>query len=89
MLPKPHQVAEADEAAKNANEPSTSQKKKNKRRKKQQQQQATTDPTVNESGEQRKRMKLQVEKELANTELQQQTYSKLLETFRNSKARRA
>ncbi|KAF1791449.1 WD40 repeat, conserved site [Phytophthora cactorum] len=90
MLPKPHQVVEADESFKNVHgEASTSQKKKNKRRKKQQQQQTTTDPIVNDNGEQRKRMKLQVEKELANTELQQQTYSKLLETFRYSKARRA
>ncbi|POM65988.1 WD40 repeat-like protein [Phytophthora palmivora] len=92
MLPKPHQVVEADEAFKNVNgELSNSQKKKNKRRKKQQQQQQQTsvDYSANENGEQRKRMKLQVEKELANTELQQQTYSKLLETFRNSKARRA
>ncbi|ETO83672.1 hypothetical protein F444_02379 [Phytophthora nicotianae P1976] len=89
MLPKPHQVIETDESVKNVNEMLTSQKKKNKRRKKLQQQQSTADPIVNENGEQRKRMKLQVEKELANTELQQQTYSKLLETFRNSKARRA
>ncbi|KAG7386613.1 WD repeat-containing protein 75 [Phytophthora pseudosyringae] len=92
MLPKPHQVVEADESPKNANgDASTSQKKKNKRRKKQQQQQQQTsaDPAADENGEQRKRMKLQVEKELANPELQQQTYSKLLETFRNSKARRA
>ncbi|GMF15830.1 unnamed protein product [Phytophthora lilii] len=90
MLPKPHQLAENDEASKNANsESSSSQKKKNKRRKKQQQQQQqnVTDTSANENGEQRKRMKLQVEKELANPELQQQTYSKLLETFR--KARRA
>ncbi|OWZ23175.1 hypothetical protein PHMEG_0001978 [Phytophthora megakarya] len=91
MLPKPHQVVEADESSKNVNGvSSTSQKKKNKRRKKQQQQQQTsTDPSVSENGEQRKRMKRQVEKELANTELQQQTYSKLLETFRKGKARRA
>ncbi|KAF4323146.1 hypothetical protein BBO99_00002680 [Phytophthora kernoviae] len=101
MLPKPHQVTEGDneltkDGDKQTNEDgsSNSRKKKNKRRKKMQQQQqqqqlTVEDPSANENGEQRKRMKLQVEKELANPALQQQTYSKLLEAFRNSKARRA
>ncbi|CAI5745663.1 unnamed protein product [Peronospora destructor] len=93
MLPKPHQVVESGKTSKNAiDEATDSQTKKNKRRKKQlqqQQQQAPVDLPANENSEQRKRMKLQVEKDLANPELQQKTYSKLLETFRNTKARRA
>ncbi|KAJ8522595.1 hypothetical protein ON010_g17681 [Phytophthora cinnamomi] len=85
MLPKPHQTVQSDEPAKP--ETTSSQKKKNKKRKqRQQQQQQQSAVDANENAEQRKRMKLQVEKELANPELQQQTYSKLLETFR--KARR-
>ncbi|KAL3663353.1 hypothetical protein V7S43_011759 [Phytophthora oleae] len=83
MLPKPHQVVENNETEKKTTGDAT--RKKNKRKKKQ----TATEPDANENGEQRKRTKRQVEKELANTELQQKTYSKLLETFRNSKARRA
>ncbi|CAI5706959.1 unnamed protein product [Peronospora effusa] len=93
MLPKPHQVAESGKTSKNAIDEATGpQTKKNKRRKKQlqqQQEQVPVDLPVNENSEQRKRMKLQVEKDLANPELQQETYSKLLETFRSTKARRA
>ncbi|CAH0515750.1 unnamed protein product [Peronospora belbahrii] len=90
MLPKSHQVIASSKTSKDAiDEATSSQTKKNKRRKKQlQQQQPVVDFSANENSEQRKRMKLQVEKDLANPELQQQTYSKLLETFRNSKARR-
>ena len=89
MLSKPHQVAESSKTAKNAIDEATSfQTKKNKRRKTQLQQQVMVDFPVNENSEQRKRMKLQVEKDLANPKLQQETYSKLLETFRNTKARR-
>ena len=87
MLSKPHQVGESGNTAKNAIDEATSPPtKKNKRRKTQLQQQVMVD--FNENSEQRKRMKLQVEKDLANPELQQETYSKLLETFRNTKARR-
>ncbi|KAG1709981.1 hypothetical protein DVH05_016990 [Phytophthora capsici] len=82
MLPKPHQVVENEREKKTSGDAT---KKKNKRKKKQ----TETEPNATENGEQRKRTKRQVEKELANTELQQKTYSKLLETFRNSKARRA
>lgn len=84
MLPKPHQNVQSDEPAKES-----AQKRKNKKRKMRQQlqhQQQQNAADANENGEQRKRRKLQVEKELANPELQKQTYSKLLETFR--KARR-
>ncbi|CEG49669.1 WD40 repeat protein [Plasmopara halstedii] len=77
MLPKSHQAVNSNE----------SQKKKNKRRNKEQEH-ATIDVQVGGNEVQRKRTKLQVEKELANTELRQQTYSKLLETFRKTKARR-
>ncbi|RLN94464.1 hypothetical protein BBJ28_00005388 [Nothophytophthora sp. Chile5] len=99
MLPKPHHIdgnLEDNEAAKEEEGKATedgatsAKKKKNKRRKKQQQQQESVeDPAGEANGEQRKRMKLQVEKELNNPTLQQQTYSKLLEAFRHSKARRA
>ncbi|CAI5729751.1 unnamed protein product [Hyaloperonospora brassicae] len=95
MLPKPHRVDKSGDASMNVNGEagSTHKKKKNKRRKKQleaqQQQQTSADSLVHEDGEQRKRIKCRVEQELANSELQQRTYSKLLETFRKSKARRA
>jgi hypothetical protein len=81
MLPKPHQIVEASKAE----APGSQKKKSNKRRKKQQQQKEQT-PSAGKTGEQRKRRKLQVEKELANPELQKQTYSKLLETFRKRRA---
>ncbi|KAE9137689.1 hypothetical protein PF010_g1233 [Phytophthora fragariae] len=84
MLPKPHQAVQSDEPAKQ--DSTSSQKKKNKKRKmRQQQQQQQNAVDANDNGEQRKRMKLQVEKELANPELQKQTYSKLLETFRKTR----
>uniref|UniRef100_A0AAV1UZS4 WD repeat-containing protein 75 second beta-propeller domain-containing protein n=1 Tax=Peronospora matthiolae TaxID=2874970 RepID=A0AAV1UZS4_9STRA len=94
MLPKPHRVDKSGDAAKNVNgEAASTQKKKNKRHKKQlaaqQQQESLVDNSIHGDAEQRKRIKLLVEKELANPELQQQTYSKLLETFRKSKARQA
>uniref|UniRef100_H3GGQ6 WD repeat-containing protein 75 second beta-propeller domain-containing protein n=1 Tax=Phytophthora ramorum TaxID=164328 RepID=H3GGQ6_PHYRM len=95
MLPKPHQGVEANgeassNGAKRANGETAKQSKK-KRRKQQQQQkhQTAEEPSVIDNGEQQKRMKLQVEKELANTELQQQTYSKLLETFRKKRTQKA
>ncbi|GMF36533.1 unnamed protein product [Phytophthora fragariaefolia] len=88
MLPKPHQTVHSDETTKQ--EASSAQKRKNKKRKmrqqqQQQQQQQQNAVEASENGEQQKRMKLQVEKELANPELQKQTYSKLLETFRKTR----
>lgn len=94
MLPKPNaQVAEGgaddDEAATAGGK--RQRKKSNKKRKKQHSTTASTEDTTTagvnseDKDDKQKRMKLLVEKELANPALQQQTYSKLLESFRKKK----
>ncbi|KAF1333099.1 Wd40 repeat-like protein, partial [Globisporangium splendens] len=94
MLPKPNaQVVDgagADEDDNSANPQSKRQKKKsNKKRKKLANASTDGDNFVatdeNKDDDKQKRMKLLVEKELANPALQQQTYSKLLAAFRKTK----
>jgi hypothetical protein len=94
MLPKPNaQVVDgtvADEDDNSANPQSKRQKKKsNKKRKKLANATSEGDNFVNtddsKDDDKQKRMKLLVEKELANPALQQQTYSKLLAAFRKTK----
>lgn len=98
MLPKPNAqqvVVDRDGGDDEEHVNKRQKKKSNKKRKnKQQQAQAPSDESTSVVGgpvdgedkdDKLKRMKLFVEKELANPALQQQTYSKLLEAFRKSK----
>lgn len=98
MLPKPNaQVATAadgdeDESGGGGKRPKKKSSKKRKKQSQQQQQQEEEKATAEapeDSDDKQKRMKLLVEKELANPALQQQTYSKLLEAFRRTKKQAA
>lgn len=85
MLPKPHQ-ATSNGTDENVDKKSKKKHQNKKRKKQQQQQQPDTVKVEDGEGQKReKRAKQLVAKELANEALQKQTYSKLLETFRNKR----
>lgn len=101
MLPKPNaqQVVDGGDDDEEENTSKRQKKKSNKKRKnKTQAQNGGGDEATamvggpvdgEDKDDKQKRMKLFVEKELANPALQQQTYSKLLEAFRKTKQQAA
>lgn len=92
MLPKPSTLGASgagddDNDNDTTNSSSKRQKKRSSKKRQKKQSEADDDNARDAEGpdERQKRLKLLVEKELANPALQQQTYSKLLEAFRKAK----
>lgn len=89
MLSKSTVTADEDKEATDAATPAASQKKKNKKRKNKQSYNDYAETPVQEQEDsvedKQKRLKRLVDNELANTALQQQTYSTLVDAFRKKK----